>query len=80
MSVIVQIAEKGRTTVEITDGMTTAQLVQKIKDDEGLEFRGGYNLIETMTGRTMAEDEIVVDGRYYWLSAWVWSVLQPKTA
>ena len=57
-------------TVNPSDTLTAGQMIQGIKDSENLEFKGLYTLQDTINGRYVQDDEIVVDGRLYFLNVW----------
>lgn len=69
--IVVQINGYGAYQTEISPNLTVKQLVQNLKDDLQVQFRSSYSLQETTTGRTLSDDEIIVDERLYNLNAWV---------
>ena len=57
--------------VSYLKGETTSQMVQRVKNDYKLEFRGGYVLQDTSQGTSCTGNEIAVDERIYCLTAWI---------
>lgn len=70
---IVIHTDKGTFQVEVTEGMTVQDAVQKFQDDHLLEIRGTSIMQETKTGRVLTPDELVVDGRYYYFSGFLFN-------
>jgi hypothetical protein len=71
MSVIVQTPPYTNFHKEFVPGETVAQLVQRIKDDDKLQFRGGWAVQDTQDGRVLDPSEKVVDNRLYYLTVWI---------
>jgi hypothetical protein len=70
--IAVKFLEGGVVTVDWQDGLSAAQMVNQIKTDNLLRFAGNtYTLQDTITGRVISDNEILVDGRLYNLNAWL---------
>lgn len=57
--------------IAYTSGMTVADLVSSLLNTASLEIRGGWAVQETHTGHAMQDTDEIVDGRYYWLTAFI---------
>lgn len=71
MSVIVRTPPYTNFQKDFIEGETISQLVQRIKDDDHLQFRGVTSVIDIHDGHLCSDDEIVVDGRRYHLNVWI---------
>jgi hypothetical protein len=57
--------------VEYSEGLTCGEAIQKLKDEEHFTFRGTYYAQDTITGRVVSDNEILLDGRLYHLNGWI---------
>jgi hypothetical protein len=57
--------------MDLSEGMTSAEAIQAISDENQWRYNGLPTLQEMTTGRTLAGDEVLVDGRSYRMNAWV---------
>ena len=72
MTVIVQAPPYKNFFKDFIPGETIGQLVQRIKDDEKLEFRGEWSVQDTtQSGRICDPAEIVLDNRLYHLNVMI---------
>lgn len=72
--IAVQISNGPILSMELLDAESTDELIQRIKDENQLEFRGNAVMQDTHDGHTMASNEIVTDNRLYYLNVWVWGL------
>lgn len=69
MTVIVQAEPYATFTADFIPDETIGELVQRIKDNDSLEFRGSYTVQDaSQAGRVCDPSEKVLDGRLYWLT------------
>lgn len=66
--IIVQFGGYGTSTLEFQENETVSAMLQRLKDSEHVGFRTVAILQETQTGRALAADEIIADGRIYHLT------------
>jgi hypothetical protein len=66
MTVIVNMPPYTTASVDFVEGETISELVQRIKDDQKLEFRGSWSVQDVHdAGRVVDPSELVNDERLY---------------
>lgn len=65
------LEDKGVWDTELKTDETVAQLVSRYKTEKSKHFHGNYALRETQTGRVLPENEVLLDARMYYLTAWI---------
>lgn len=71
MTVILKLFN-GSAAIEFKEGETVGELIQRFKDENQIRFQPNtFSVLDTRTGRSVDDSEIVMDGRSYYLSAWI---------
>lgn len=62
-------------TLDFIDNETFEQMVQRLRDENSLQFRSAWSIQDTHDGRVIDPSETVSDERRYHLTAWITPVL-----